>query len=391
MVILGFFLATATLGFLALSILSENKKRDFWALVFMSAEIRSNQISRTILDTTGANNPDIRSNPGMILRSEKNSRFLIVYGPGTGDSIDSSSLNLKENILRSRYNLLTYKGRTFVAQLVDQRLAIDLLGKKTGGQGEFYFFWPINLMRIFGAEAAADGPGVIYAVTTEGQLLVSTSRDITSTNFAKRRLVQRFINNQFRQGQLEYIDPNGKQMLGVFFQIPETNIVLFSETLKRSALAPVYQLRNQYATMAVITLLLTVAIVIFSLRPVVDPITDLVRVARRISAGDFSAKPLIKGIGETEVLNLAFEQMGNDLQRRDDAINRLHEEQKGKIRLEAELAVAKSIQDNFMPHDALTSDSHVQIDTSYTPAAEAAGDWYSYHHDSLVGESVVAI
>lgn len=391
MVILGFILATATLGFLALSILSENKRRDFWALIFMSAEIRSNQISRLILDSAGVNNAETRSDPGMILRSEATNRFSIVYGPGTGDSIESSSLNLEGNTLRSQYNLLTYKGRTFVAQLVDQRLAIDVLGKKTGSEGIFYFFWPVNLMRLFSAEATADGPGVIYAVTTEGQLLVSTSRDITSANFARRRLVQRFINNQFRQGQLEYTDPNGKQMLGVFFQIPGTNIVLFSETLKRSALAPVYQLRNQYATMAVITLLLTVAIVIFSLRPVVDPISDLVRVARRISAGDFSAKPLIKGIGETEVLNLAFEQMAIDLQRRDDAINRLHEEQKGKIRLEAELAVAKSIQDNFMPHGALAAESHVQIDTSYTPAAEAAGDWYSYHYDSLAGESVVAI
>ncbi len=357
----------------------------------MSAEIRSNQISRSILDATGANSHETKSSPQFILHAESTNKFAIVHGPGAGSIIDSSDLNLEGNTLRSRYNLLTYKGRTFVAQPVDVSLAMEMLDKKPPGQGDFYFLWPINVMRLFAAEATSDGAGIIYAVTTEGQLLVSTSRHITSANFAKRRLVQTFIDNQFRQGQLEYAGPDGNKILGVFFQIPETNIVLFSETPRKIALAPVYQLRNRYATMALITLLLTVAIVIFSLRPVVDPISDLVRVARRISAGDFSAKPLIQGIGETEVLNLAFAQMGSDLQRRDDAIHKLHEEQKGKIRLEAELAVTKSIQDNFMPHGALTPDSHVVINTAYTPASEAAGDWYSYHYDSITGQSVVAI
>ena len=390
-VIIGFILATTTLGYLALSILSENKHRDFWAMIFMSMEIRGNEISRLIVDASGANNPELSSDPAIILRLGPKNNFRIVRGPGNGEWIDAVDLNLQSNVLRSRYSVLTYKGGTFVAKLAEKKAAIEILGSNEGEKSDFYFLWPMNVLRIFGAEVAADGPGVIYAVTTEGQLLVSTSRQISSANFATRRLVQRFISNDFRQGQLEFLDPDGKRMLGVFFQIPETNVVLFSETLKRRALAPVYQLRDKYAIMAVITLLLTIVTVTFSLRPVVDPITDMVRVARRISAGDFTAKPLIRGIGEAQILNMAFLQMASDLQTRDESIHRLHEEQKGKIRLEAELAVAKSIQDNFMPHEAISPDAHVQIETSYTPAAEAAGDWYCYYYDESIGESVVAI
>lgn len=390
-VVAGFLVATTALGYMALSILSENKRRDFWAMIFMTVEIRGNQISRALQESAGMNNPELRARPAMVLRGLQDGNFEVAWGGGAGDRISPADFKLQGTTMRARYNLLSWRGRNFVAQLAEQRMVLDLLGRGADGNAEYHFLWPVNLLRVFGAEATASGPGVFYAVTTEGDLLVSTSRDITSANFASRRLVQRFVGNEFRQGQLEYVDPSGKSMLGVFFEIPESNVVLFSETPKDNALGPVYQLRKRYVALSLLTLLLTVVVVLFALRPVVDPMADLVRVAAGISSGDFSVRPALKGIGETEILNMAFLAMAKDLEARDMAINMLHEEQKGKIRLEAELAVAKSIQDNFMPRDAIAPESSVFISTSYTPAAEAAGDWYSYSFDESTGESVVAI
>lgn len=390
-VIAGFLVATAALGYMALSILSENKRRDFWAMIFMTAEIRGSQISRALQQAAGMNDPEIRSRPAAVLKAMPDGTFLVVWGAGSGDRLQPAELKLQGTSMRARYSLLSWKGRNFVAQAGEQRTLVDLMGSSADMNAEYQFLWPVNLLRLFGAEASASGPGVFYAVTTEGNLLVSTSRDITAANFAARRLVQRFAGNKFRQGQLEYVDPAGREMLGVFFEVPDSNIVLFSETPKDRALAPVYQLRRRYAVLSLLTMILTVLVVLYALRPVVNPMADLVRVAAGISSGDFSVRPALKGIGETEILNMAFLNMAKDLEARDLAINMLHEQQKGKIRLEAELAVAKSIQDNFMPRDAIAPESHVLISTAYSPAAEAAGDWYSYAYDHETGESVVAI
>jgi len=390
-VVMGFLLATTTLGYMALSILSENKRRDFWAMMFMTVEIRGGQISRALQEAAGLIDPDLRSRPALVLRPLPDGNFQIASGPGAGEKVAPPEFKLQGNSMRARYNLLSWKGRHYVAQLAEQGMVPDVPGRGAAGSEEYLFLWPVNLLRLFGAEATAGGPGVFYAVTTEGDLLVSTSRNITATNFASRRLVQKFVSNEFRQGQLEYPDPQGNSMLGVFFEIPESNIVLFSETPKDKALGPVYQLRKRYVALSLLTMLLTVVVVLFALRPVVDPMADLVRVAAGISSGDFSVRPALKGIGETQVLNMAFLAMAKDLEARDLAINLLHEEQKGKIRLEAELAVAKSIQDNFMPRESIAPESGVLISPSYTPAAEAAGDWYSYSYDPATGESVVAI
>ena len=83
--------------------------------------------------------------------------------------------------------------------------------------------------------------------------------------------------------------------------------------------------------------------------------------------------------------------MGQSLKAREEKIRLLLVEQEEKFRLADELAIAQSIQDNFLFKAPLPRDSGLEVATHYTPAAECAGDWYGYFYNDATDESVFAI
>jgi sigma-B regulation protein RsbU (phosphoserine phosphatase) len=83
--------------------------------------------------------------------------------------------------------------------------------------------------------------------------------------------------------------------------------------------------------------------------------------------------------------------MAMNLVARDRAITTLMKEQQEKIRLEREFAVAKNLQDGFLPRVTLTMDSGILLHSKYQPAANVAGDWFTYDWSPAAKETVIVI
>lgn len=376
LVLIAFISGSVVLGYSTFKIFEYNKKNDLWAIIFMSLELRAHAIASALV-VSSTKTSGTKSRVGEASFRAVGSRLLFQQGENQPKLLDPKDLGLENAEFIAKYNLINFAGQILLVYPLDETST--------------YRAVPFDADSLFRTEATAQGPGLVYVVTSEGVMLASNSSDVTAVSFPVRGIVQKFINNDFRSGQLEFTTPNGVVMFGAFHEVPESNVILFSETTKSLALAAVFDLRRQYGLMTTLIILILVLVIIIGLQPIIDPVKDMVQVARSFSRGDFNARPAFKGIGETAVLNLAFASMGGDLLQREIAVARLHEKQKENLRLEGELVVAKNIQENFMPHGDADQASQTVIEALYQPATEAAGDWYNYNFDPVSGESVIAI
>jgi serine phosphatase RsbU (regulator of sigma subunit) len=231
----------------------------------------------------------------------------------------------------------------------------------------------------------------MYLVNRGAQLLHTTDPGISERAVASRPLVQKYLHGQLGRGELEFEDGQGDAYYGFFFEIPATNVVLFRETSKANALAAVFQLAKRFSLVLALVLVVCVLLLQLPLRHITKPINELVVVANEVSKGNFDIKLKPQGFGELVTLTSGFAAMAANLVHRDRAIQTLMLEQAAKTRMERELAVAKGLQDNFFPRSMLTFDSGLVLTAAYYPAAQVAGDWFTYDYSPLSQETVIVI
>jgi sigma-B regulation protein RsbU (phosphoserine phosphatase) len=116
-----------------------------------------------------------------------------------------------------------------------------------------------------------------------------------------------------------------------------------------------------------------------------------VALSKEVAKGNFNVKTQAKGFGEVGTLSTSFSTMAVQLVHRENSIRQLMLEQQEKVRMERELSVAKSVQDNLLPKNPLPEDAGLALAAAYVPAAQVAGDWFTYDFDPRTGETVVVI
>jgi len=398
--VLGTILAvTGSLGTYALYTLYQSKLTDTWAILFLELE-RSGSLLLQRLEKFATSAPTSdqaaagtsRQVADIILKVDE-AGLARVRGD-IPDRLTLKDFNLAKAELRARWNVLQFAGRDYLGTFIDARYLGLRLGEAMPA-GQYLLLRRLDVSGLFDTgnddEPGVDGRSVFYLITSEGRVVYTNRADINSTNHAERPLVQKFVANPLKHGQLEFQGPDGPAY-GFFYEVPDTNVMMFVETSKRVALSEVEALAIQFG----MVLLATMAIVGIALQfplssLVVAPMRELVRVADEVGDGNFEVYPSRNGLGELAILSESFTEMAKNLITRDRKIQGLLVEQQEKVRLEDELAIAHSIQNNFLIQNPLPAQSGVEVAAQYTPATEVAGDWYGYSFDPETGQSVFAI
>jgi serine phosphatase RsbU (regulator of sigma subunit) len=376
--------ASLTAGYFALQVLYQNKMMDTWAIMFLELEHQGLVLGDELRQTLG-HSP---KTDGELLLNADDATFDIVKGDfprplrlqdfGFDSSFFSAPL--------PKLTALEVEGVRYLGKLENAGSSLS------DGVRPLLKLWRLN-PQIF-AKILGIGPSVggsIYLVTRQGRVIHTTDPGITIANVAGRPLVQKFIRSPLTQGQLSLTSDAGVAMYGFFYEIPETNIIMFSEVEKDRIVASIYRIARQFLLVLSGILIGTLLLIQFPLRRIISPLREMAHLAARLGQGDFKLRMATEGFGELKILSRAFTGMTESLLARDEAIRRLLVEQSTKVRLEGELEIARNIQHNLLPSGKLSPDSGLDIGASYLPAGECAGDWYSFSFNPLLKETVIVI
>lgn len=382
--------AVAGVGFVTLKtshkLLSENKLRDVWAILFLELERRAGELSLQLTK-------DAPAAEATVVDVDKSGAFSYVSGAKLPVArLADLGVELLEDL--TPWNLV-----------FDQRDAKlgDAPSRPANPPTAYVAAWDpakkvrrLTISRFLGKirlpnAAHVASTSYIYVASRQGRLLYTNTPVVSQRDFLRRTLVQKFITLPAWQGQMDLVDQDGAAFYGFFHEVPGTNLTVFAETSK----ATVTKVVTAATRRLVVALLMTIGGAILLLQVplyfLLRPVRNLVRLAEMVAAGNFDIKPETHGFGEVYALSHAFGAMIGALKRRDVTISALMREQVDKVRLEAEIALARSIQDSLLPIEPLAAASGLELAARYRPASEVAGDWYGYFYDEQRRASVIAI
>ncbi len=231
---------------------------------------------------------------------------------------------------------------------------------------------------------------VVYVANRSGKLVYNNSDVVTPANLMTRPLVQSFIKVPFKQGQAEF-DLEKESFYGFYQEISKTNLILFAEKSKRTALFGIYATINKVGKISVAALVLTLLLLQIPLWFAMRPIRILTDVATRLSKGDFNVAIPKVGFGELGVLTTTFAAMTENLVKRDKEIAVLNVAKLEKMKMEQGIKMASTIQDRFLFKPDGRGTHEFDISSVYEPSLQLAGDWYGVHFDEERGEHIIAI
>jgi serine phosphatase RsbU (regulator of sigma subunit) len=286
--------------------------------------------------------------------------------------------------------ILQFGGVDYLGRIAGAGEAGERLGEPVAGR-RFLVLWRTNVADWIGELAGRGTASRVYLLTRQGALLYTSTPDITAVNYLKRPLVQKFVQAPFRLGQVGFKDDAGADWYGFFYEVPGTNVIAFAEAPRSVALAPVRSAVLRFGLMMATGLILCLIILQVFLEVITEPIRRLMNLTRQVGAGVFDQDVDLAGCREIRELTASFRDMSGSLAARDARIQTLMAEQAGKIRLESEIELARTVQRKLLPHGGLKRESGLELGVLYLPATELAGDWYGYSMSDDGDETTLAI
>ena len=384
-------------AYLAISTAYGEKQDDTWAIVYLNLENEIVTIKET-LSKMSYGDQSRRYDQGLIalrtpdhilkIESSDPVRLIPLSGNLTvADSRDTSTL--LPNEAYKKFHLWRYLGRDYLLRKVANTQTLqDAFPFLGNDRGDYILLWETSVAAWFDSLLNGSDKLTVYVLNRQGQLLYANSSRISQSNVQSRPLVQEFIEAPLVQMQLEFTD-KGADFHGAFKEIAGTNLVVFLEMPKAVALEPVY--RMGYTILALFSLLILLVFLLLQwpMRRLTAPLRELIWLTSEIQAGNYQARTKLQGLGELQNLHEAFDGMAKSLMEKEMRLEQYIEEQKEAVRIQAELNVAHSIQDNLLSHAKLPDGANVDLAFSYLPAQECAGDWYSSYYDETMDELLV--
>lgn len=383
LVLLTSLIISGVVSYYSIDTLRANKTVDTWAIMFLELE-RQGYILQKFLEgyrpiadsrNKAVSEIDLESSAdGILDLRERQVRFLKGF---TVRSMRKDTIVKDEKLLVEGINIVKIQGETYLARY-------EVNSKKL-------YVWKLDRQAL-PLSIRKNDVSTQYVLTRDAKLVFANSHKVSELNAQKRPLVQKFIQTPLKQGQLEFTDSDGEQSYGFYYEVPGTNLVKFSEAKKNSVLKVVTEMMWKLIGFAIAIIVVSLLLLQFPMNQILAPVNELAGLAKRVGEGDFNVTTRLKSFGEIAQLSNAFISMSRSLFDRDEKIRVLMEEQKEHFRLASELAISKSIQENFLPgSDAKLPSNQLDIAAAYEPAAEASGDWYNYFFNEKAGESVIAI
>ena len=306
---------------------------------------------------------------------------------------------------KTRYNFYSLAGKSYLGFEITKQCWLDLL--ETANQdndvcrkaprlinsresSERYFVFTEISSQFFGKQKASDADAVYYLSNNFGQLVFSNSESISSGTLIERDLVQTFIQNNLRSG-FKFFETREGSGFGMYRQVPNTNLVGFFEYSSNQIFSIAYKALIKVVLLVLSTMLAVGILVILTLNAFLKPLEQLHAWSMKFGAGELSLRLKPAGVGEIRKLSEQFMGMADGIQSREKSIIQLMQEQKEKVKLESELAITETIQENFLPHKKVPSTCPFQISATYIAAEKASGDWYHYNYDEDRKLTVVVV
>jgi serine phosphatase RsbU (regulator of sigma subunit) len=250
--------------------------------------------------------------------------------------------------------------------------------------------YSVNASDIKGMFSLKSENTIVYVANRSGKLIYNNSEQVTPATLMTRPLVQSFIKVPFKQGQAEFVVEK-ESFYGFYQEVNKTNLILFAEKSKRTALFPIYATINKVGKISVLALVLTLILLQIPLWFATRPIRILTDVATSLAKGDFNVKIPKVGFGELGVLTSTFANMTENLVKRDREIAVLNVEKLEKMKMEQGIKMASTIQERFLFKPQSKEAHDFDIATVYEPSLQLAGDWYGVHFDEERAETIMAI
>lgn len=243
---------------------------------------------------------------------------------------------------------------------------------------------------LFGSNSGASLSSISYLANNYGQLLFSNSTEVNPISLIGRELVQAFIQKDLQFG-FKTINRGGRKWYGLYRQIENSNLIQFFEYSDDQILQIALNSIGRIVFIVLITITILSLIVLWVTNLIIAPLTHLNEWSQRFGRGEFNLRPAAQGIGEVRKLGDRFSQMADGIQKRELSIISLMEEQKEKVKLEGELAITETIQENFLPRSISAKECLFNVGAEYIAAEKASGDWYQYDFDEASGQTVVVV
>lgn len=143
------------------------------------------------------------------------------------------------------------------------------------------------------------------------------------------------------------LDYRNQKVLAAWRYIPSLGWGLVAKIDIDETFEPVQHLKKIMFVIFVISFLMTIAIVILSIRTITNPIQELRKCTEMIGRGNLAYKCNIRGQDELVDLAQAFNKMGSDLQKTTTSIEELNKEIAQRKKAEQDLKEAMNIKSEF--------------------------------------------
>jgi serine phosphatase RsbU (regulator of sigma subunit) len=171
-------------------------------------------------------------------------------------------------------------------------------------------------------------------------------------------------------GTLEFMDNTKKEMLFGAFAIPGYNTLVLSSIRKIDAFRATYQLLERLILTGLLLLGIALILVVLFSIGLSRPIAELTEATYEISEGNFSLRLDERSTDEIGILSRSMNSMSAKIQ------DLLLESIK-KVKIEQEIAIAATLQQNLIPPNYIDQ-PHFSLHSTYQSAAECGGDWWGY-------------
>jgi HAMP domain-containing protein len=174
---------------------------------------------------------------------------------------------------------------------------------------------------------------------------------------------------QANTGSEQYTGISGDEVLGAYEWVPEMGMGVVVEVPTETIFAELNSLLPFIATLVVITALVSMLVVIFATRRMLQPLGRLAEFAQRIARGDWSYRVERSRQDEIGVVGGALNQMAEELQQSYQTLEQRVEERTRQVRTASEVARAVT--------------SIPSLEDLLRQAVELIGARFGYYHVSI--------
>lgn len=178
--------------------------------------------------------------------------------------------------------------------------------------------------RSGGMESAAGK--IVYVLNSSGDLIESNSSALTAagTKISDRDIVMQYQQGGQTQGSRQYID-GGDDFIGIFMEVPKTNIAIFVEIPMGEATKSVTKVILQTVGVSLIIMLLTLVIIYFFVKWIVQPLNDIAAFSEEVAAGNYDVSISYFFRDELNELIVNFMTMVKNIQQREESLAEITE------------------------------------------------------------------